>query len=1228
MGFWRISVYNSNKFKSLCFSFVSAVVFQAVGVHSAHAIDLDIENDEEYGRLIDAMRAAEYVRSDVIVADNPKPRVYAGLAAMMAYAERNPLANDQQLEAFLYAFDVAVQAYVPGDPDLNERASLYGAVRFARVQGEIFSGTDTRVGERALELLGISIPNPDGFESIQRRMVRFEVALARPLDYRNEVFDLLVAGFFGRDSGGNDRGSLSSVLDNYFEQAGFDPQLGSTRLDRANIDAGLALCPADYAAYTLAISEGPENMALRDTVTAQLDTVRVQIDSIVGTDSMTDDGSLDFALATGPGLAESVELAMDDPAYVQQVLDDLHANLEATAQARAAASAATYLMLQSDFEDIGAYASYTRDYSELALETNDTMAGIQSGVSIVGNLAIGVAGFYYGDPLTAAGAFLNVATEGLGLIAGIDAPPSIEEQTFDQIVQLRQQVEEMRQEMNARFDRIDQQLNIMYNTMISGFDALGDQIGDLQGDVDGLVREMAAARSQLRRLEAALYGVAQDILLSDLTNETNVVLDYRDENGIDLPYSGGSPDFITASESFFTYATLTSLSEAFVGSRSNPNVTLGNADEFIGDGPVASYLNDLAVLPQSLGLPALAISDLPGIEPWSQAASAYAQLARENPWYFAYRYNRQLEDYNSDPQNESLPELDRIIQSGDQLMNFVEAIRDIDMDGNSALFTALVENYKDAAAGFQAAINAKITTELPAVFSNNDLMLDVWMGELQADVSSIVPEPDNFDLVASSNDLDVFSTDTNNLSYNTFTDAADDERAKLLQIWHLMQMGKQANPSSFRFRAEIVPLGPPTFEYFVVFWIGDSNTIPEFASKSFICEIDFLVFSSWQNFIGNQADAAIALARVWSETRPYQGYDYLMGFRTCSDTDEPARNDRFRDNFYRFIIEEESNDTLIEVDDLFEDLFDYRQQARDAVLLELFDENSALSNAARELDRAEALIDAYVTIGMPKELDASEVLRSALRAVPGTSELGLGSIDMITMIDDFAQADGSDTWVDQEFNITKISEILEGRIDLVHEEITRGLERPGYAPDYVGWVLRELEHLRDTAFSLTTDDHYVADQTGSVMVGGSEGLLTNDVDQEFRSIHVDTLFVNDPAYIAPVHGMLELSEDGSFVYQADPGFVGSDSFTYRSMSMIDGVVGAIYSDVGTVVINVPSGSCSEADLTGDGVLNFLDVSAFLLAFSNQDTAADFDKSGGFNFLDVSAFLAVYGNGCP
>jgi hypothetical protein len=69
---------------------------------------------------------------------------------------------------------------------------------------------------------------------------------------------------------------------------------------------------------------------------------------------------------------------------------------------------------------------------------------------------------------------------------------------------------------------------------------------------------------------------------------------------------------------------------------------------------------------------------------------------------------------------------------------------------------------------------------------------------------------------------------------------------------------------------------------------------------------------------------------------------------------------------------------------------------------------------------------------------------------------------------------------------------------------------------------------------------------------------------------------------------------------------------------------------GTQYINLsnPDVATCDADLSGDGVLNFFDVSAFLAAYTAMDPAADFTDDGLFNFFDVSAFLAAYSAGCP
>jgi hypothetical protein len=63
------------------------------------------------------------------------------------------------------------------------------------------------------------------------------------------------------------------------------------------------------------------------------------------------------------------------------------------------------------------------------------------------------------------------------------------------------------------------------------------------------------------------------------------------------------------------------------------------------------------------------------------------------------------------------------------------------------------------------------------------------------------------------------------------------------------------------------------------------------------------------------------------------------------------------------------------------------------------------------------------------------------------------------------------------------------------------------------------------------------------------------------------------------------------------------------------------------VVPTAAADC-PADFTGEGNLDFFDVSAFLAAFGAEDPSADFTGEGNFDFFDVSAFLAAFSAGCP
>ncbi|MAO22456.1 MAG: hypothetical protein CMJ25_17050 [Phycisphaerae bacterium] len=67
-------------------------------------------------------------------------------------------------------------------------------------------------------------------------------------------------------------------------------------------------------------------------------------------------------------------------------------------------------------------------------------------------------------------------------------------------------------------------------------------------------------------------------------------------------------------------------------------------------------------------------------------------------------------------------------------------------------------------------------------------------------------------------------------------------------------------------------------------------------------------------------------------------------------------------------------------------------------------------------------------------------------------------------------------------------------------------------------------------------------------------------------------------------------------------------------------------DLRTVIIN--TNAACIADMNGDGVLDFFDVSAFIAALTAQDASADLNDDGQFNFFDVSEFLSAFAAGCP
>lgn len=174
----------------------------------------------------------------------------------------------------------------------------------------------------------------------------------------------------------------------------------------------------------------------------------------------------------------------------------------------------------------------------------------------------------------------------------------------------------------------------------------------------------------------------------------------------------------------------------------------------------------------------------------------------------------------------------------------------------------------------------------------------------------------------------------------------------------------------------------------------------------------------------------------------------------------------------------------------------------------------------------------------------------------------------------------------------------------------------GWNPEFQGYFREQIGGNFDIAYCL------IQDIFGPPAQG--EDLL--EPDDLIGCIDVDPMFADNEFRLASGSPAIDAGNNNAWTSSLSTDLDGHIRFVDDPNTIDTGLGNAPLIDLGAYEFQIAV-SCL-ADLTGDGKLNFFDVSAFLSAFAGQDSIADFSGDGLFNFFDVSAFLTAFSAGCP
>lgn len=1084
---------------------------------------LSIATGSDCGQINDfyaPLIATEVVRSEFARVNpdgsspNRIPRLAAVAAGIGEVAALNPNATPEQLSAFAAAYDTLLRTAFADDIALRRSVHFLAAVRS---KGRVLNpappatgqptspliGLNTNIGSQVLAALGVDFDDSDR----QSAMVKLRHAYALDLASSRHFARVLLRGFRGQDGNGNANPAIAAVLTDYFRSQGIEPfptSLGAY----PEVALALTMLPRTPQEFADAIVNGFEDQKLHavDQLTGLTQSLADSISNL----STIDNAQPDLLAAMNAGASAAI---------TQQIIAQRILEAQQQAGPRAAVS-----MLAGFLENT---SDENAEFANQTTQLWETESRALRATSAIGQALAGAGSIYQQIGNWGTERFMaSSLTSGVGglatgaaILVSMFGPSPVAEIIGDIVnpmAAVTRQIEALRAEMNARFDRVDAKLDNVLETVEQGFSTVivGQRL--TLEHIAEIQLGMSSLQSDLERMEGNLYGILADGFEQQLVIDMDYALGYRDQYDEDLSFTTGDSSYSAFASTFNTWAYQLSQNQIY-GGREFTLINDGSAARMLGvvtesfstpgaptlgsPLPIGSAINNLRTFPAMLNppLPALATNRLSNPNTLAFATSAFEKLANENPWYFAKAY--------ANPSN-----LQSLTTEGARVRDAMLSIR------RSQILPRLIAEARTRATAFDAELNGLASTVA---------------AEAQIPSWNIFGSPSQSNI----NYPTLTLTPTNSIGglfLNTPTGMADRLPVELRNFLYTkagvlfpaqaapgqpLAIQKVSNPRIMYSHRITFPFGDYidlwflAFDFDIAVRVGLNPLTEYIAYRETYISGAMIVEANWNN----------SLINAWNQN---QG-NFV---RTSTIMPQPGR------------LIQDINTRQVEL----------QRTLSNAVIARIGTTGSIVATKADLLDSSRALLDAYISVGLPQTLEASDAIRAILRA-PGT---GLGRDALVKAYADEA-ARVTTTPRTAPFSIAAA---WNARLDTLNSMLipSRDAASPDETHPQFAYSLACLDGLKNNATRLLNDDLYVVAPGTTLVVPWTAGILANDatqgLDLELRrrpSVDLSRLpaghaFTLNTETRDIGGGATRTNTFGGFTYTAPLGFSGDVVLTYTA----------------------------------------------------------------------------------